>query len=176
MVSKVKNIIRKYLGEIVYGGIDGIITTFAIVAASAGAGLSSGVILVLGLANLIADGFSMGTSAYLSSKTKKDQDREEGYSAKKIGVSTFLAFVAVGVLPVLVYLIDFVFNLQTESNRLFIISVIIAILAFGIVGFARSYASEESKLRTTMETILLGGSAAVIAYVIGDLLEKIVLS
>jgi hypothetical protein len=46
----------QYIGDIVYGGLDGIVTTFAIVSGVAGAGLGSGVILILGLANLLADG------------------------------------------------------------------------------------------------------------------------
>ncbi len=62
---------EEYLGETVYGGIDGIVTTFAIVAGAVGAGLSSKLILILGLANLVADGFSMGVGAYLSSKSEK---------------------------------------------------------------------------------------------------------
>ncbi len=63
---------EKHLGETVYGGIDGIVTTFAIVAGSVGAGLSSRIILILGLANLVADGFSMGIGAYLSAKSEKE--------------------------------------------------------------------------------------------------------
>lgn len=54
---------RRYISEFVYGAVDGTVTTFAVVAASAGAGISSVVILILGIANLIADGFSMGASA-----------------------------------------------------------------------------------------------------------------
>ena len=57
---------RRYISEFVYGAVDGTVTTFAVVAASAGAGISSAVILILGVANLIADGFSMGSSAYLA--------------------------------------------------------------------------------------------------------------
>lgn len=53
----------QYLGDTVYGGLDGIVTTFAIVSGVAGAQLSSEIILVLGLANLLADGFSMATGA-----------------------------------------------------------------------------------------------------------------
>jgi len=63
---------EEYLGETVYGGIDGIVTTFAIVAGSVGAGLSAKIVLILGFANLIADGFSMGVGAYLSSKSEKE--------------------------------------------------------------------------------------------------------
>lgn len=62
----------QYLGEMVYGGLDGIITTFAVVSGVAGAELGSNVILILGLANLLADGFSMATGAYLSSKSEQE--------------------------------------------------------------------------------------------------------
>ncbi len=72
---------EEYLGETVYGGIDGIVTTFAIVAGSVGAGLTSKIILILGFANLIADGFSMGVGAYLSSKSEK-----ELYEKKRLDV------------------------------------------------------------------------------------------
>lgn len=59
-----------YLGDLVYGANDGIITTFAVIAGAAGAGLSAGVVIILGLANLIADGISMGLSNYLSLKSR----------------------------------------------------------------------------------------------------------
>ncbi|MGB0720354.1 MAG: VIT1/CCC1 transporter family protein [Bdellovibrionales bacterium] len=61
-----------YLREWVYGGIDGVVTTFAIVAGVVGASLSPVVVLILGLANLIADGFSMAAGCY--SATKADAD------------------------------------------------------------------------------------------------------
>ena len=50
---------KDYIGEFVYGGIDGSVTTFAVVAGSTGASLDTSVVLILGFANLIADGFSM---------------------------------------------------------------------------------------------------------------------
>jgi VIT1/CCC1 family predicted Fe2+/Mn2+ transporter len=62
---------QEYLGEFVYGGIDGSVTTFAVVAGSAGADLSSSVVLILGFANLFADGFSMSIGAYLSKRSEK---------------------------------------------------------------------------------------------------------
>lgn len=62
-----------YLRDWVYGGIDGAITTFAIVAGVVGAGLSSSVIVILGLANLLADGFSMAASNYTGTKTEIDE-------------------------------------------------------------------------------------------------------
>ncbi len=62
-----------YLGEFVYGGMDGSVTTFAVVAGAVGAGLESSIIIILGFANLFADGFAMSIGAYLSAKTQQDQ-------------------------------------------------------------------------------------------------------
>lgn len=67
----------QYLGDLVYGGLDGIITTFAVVSGVAGADLGVGVILILGLANLLADGFSMATGAYLSTKSEQEYYAQE---------------------------------------------------------------------------------------------------
>ncbi|MBI2133068.1 VIT1/CCC1 transporter family protein [Candidatus Woesearchaeota archaeon] len=61
-----------FLKNAVYGGLDGIITTFAVVAGVAGASLSSGIVLILGFANLIADGLSMAIGDYLSSKSEQE--------------------------------------------------------------------------------------------------------
>ena len=61
-----------YLRDWVYGGIDGAITTFAIVAGVVGANMSTRVVLILGAANLLADGFSMAAANYSGTKTEID--------------------------------------------------------------------------------------------------------
>jgi VIT1/CCC1 family predicted Fe2+/Mn2+ transporter len=62
---------HSYVGDFVLGAVDGAVTTFAIVAGAAGAGLSSGVAIVLGLANVLADGLSMAAGNFL--KARADQ-------------------------------------------------------------------------------------------------------
>lgn len=62
----------KYVGDLVYGANDGIITTFSIIAGAAGAALSPLVVIILGFANILADGLSMGASNYLGRKSEKD--------------------------------------------------------------------------------------------------------
>jgi vacuolar iron transporter family protein len=62
-----------YLRDLVYGGIDGTVTTFAIMAGVVGADLSAGVVIVLGIANLLADGFSMAAANYSSTKTEIEE-------------------------------------------------------------------------------------------------------
>ena len=63
---------RGVLRDVVYGAIDGSVTTFAIVAGVAGAGLSPFVIIALGLANVLADGFSMAAGNYSATKAERD--------------------------------------------------------------------------------------------------------
>ena len=72
----------RYLGDFVYGALDGIITTFAVVSGVEGARLSPSIILILGFANLFADGVSMAVGNYLSNKSEleyiaKERQREE---------------------------------------------------------------------------------------------------
>ena len=64
---------HSYLQDWVYGGIDGTVTTFAVVAGVLGAGLSTSIIIILGIANLLADGFSMAAGNYLSTKSEHDK-------------------------------------------------------------------------------------------------------
>jgi VIT1/CCC1 family predicted Fe2+/Mn2+ transporter len=67
----------QFIGNMVYGGLDGIISIFAVVSGVAGAQLSAGVLLILGAANLLGDGFSMGVGAFLSMKSEKEYYDQE---------------------------------------------------------------------------------------------------
>lgn len=66
---------HNYLRDFVYGGIDGSVTTFAVVAGTIGANLSTRIVLILGTANLIADGFSMAASNFLGTRAERDDHR-----------------------------------------------------------------------------------------------------
>ncbi|RMH64406.1 MAG: hypothetical protein D6677_04940 [Calditrichaeota bacterium] len=72
----------QYIKSAVYGGLDGIITTFAVVAGVAGASLSAGVVLILGFANLIADGLSMAIGDFLSTRAENEY-KEAEYQREK---------------------------------------------------------------------------------------------
>lgn len=67
-----RRIAGKYIGDFIYGANDGIITTFAVVAGATGATLSPSIVIILGFANLLADGISMGASNYLGGKSEQD--------------------------------------------------------------------------------------------------------
>ena len=66
---------HNYLRDWIYGGIDGAVTTLAVVTGVAGAQLSNWIILALGFANLFADGFSMAASNYLGTRAEHDDWR-----------------------------------------------------------------------------------------------------
>ena len=164
---------KRYIPEFVYGAVDGTVTTFAVVAASAGAGISSAVILILGVANLIADGFSMGSSAYLAASAEHDESvrgTQKRASPKIIGLVTFLAFVAVGSVPVLPYLFDVVAVLKAPSTTLFYISSLLTAITFLTIGFIKGKVGKQSPWREATITLLLGAVAAGLAYFAGDVL------
>lgn len=175
---RIKNHLEEYLGQFVYGGIDGSVTTFAVVAGATGAQLSSVIVIILGFANLIADGFSMAVGSYLSSKSEIELARKNN---KKIederlpivdGLMTFLSFQVVGLVPLLAYTVDYIFKLNIEN--LFLIASVLTALSFIAIGLLKSYVTHTGKIRGVSETLILGIIAAVIAYFVGDVLERIV--
>lgn len=72
-----------YIGDFVFGANDGIITTFAVISGAAGAALSPGIVIILGLANLVADGISMGLSNYLSLRSRLDFQKKQRATEEK---------------------------------------------------------------------------------------------
>jgi vacuolar iron transporter family protein len=74
---------QSYLGDAVLGGIDGCVTTFAVVAGAVGDGLSGLVVIILGFANLFADGFSMAVSNYQGTKSQREQVEEARLSEER---------------------------------------------------------------------------------------------
>lgn len=70
--ARLSSVKHNYVRDWIYGGIDGAITTFAIVSGVAGAQLSPLIVLILGFANLVADGFSMAASNYLGTRAEID--------------------------------------------------------------------------------------------------------
>jgi VIT1/CCC1 family predicted Fe2+/Mn2+ transporter len=66
---------HNYVRDFIYGGIDGAVTTFAVVSGVSGAELSPAIVLILGFANLAADGFSMAASNYLGTRAEEDDYR-----------------------------------------------------------------------------------------------------
>lgn len=160
-----------YLAEVIYGANDGIVTTFAVVAGVAGAALDPGVVVVLGVANLLADGFSMGMSNYLSRRSEvayqtaaaEEEVDDDGKPPSRTAAVTFLAFVVAGWTPLLPYLL--------AVEPLFPLSVGATAVAFFAVGASRTVVTERGWLRSGAEMLAIGMLAAAVAYGAGDLLS-----
>ena len=219
---------QNYLRDWIYGGIDGAVTTLAVVTGVVGAQLSPWIILVMGFANLVADGFSMAASNFLGTKAEHDDlkrieaienrhidlapegEREEvrqiflnkGFTGDDLtrivelvtadrtrwvrtmlteeyglprevrspwiaAVTTFSAFLACGLVPLLPY----VFGL----NHALTVSVIMTGAVFFTIGSVKSRWSTASWLRSGFSTLAVGAIAAGLAYATGVLLNSLLM-
>lgn len=169
--------VEENLREFVYGGMDGAVTTFAIVTGAAGAGFSTKIILILGLANVFADGFSMAVGAYLSEKADKELELKNSKEKGKdtgvplaASVATFISFILVGFIPLSIYIIDFIFDLGLGEDAL-IYSVFLTLIAFAVIGYMRAVITQINKSKSILESLALGVAAAIISYSLGSVLE-----
>jgi VIT1/CCC1 family predicted Fe2+/Mn2+ transporter len=159
-----------YLSEFVYGGIDGIITTFSIVAGSSGGSLLRNVILILGLSNVVSDGFSMGVSRYVSSKTEIKQGFLKEKDPTISAIVTFVSFILVGILPLLPFI--FMRNSKNNKNTTYI-SLSIALVVFFSIGYLKGIVvKEKNPYKSAFEILLLGLIASLISYTIGKYTSK----
>lgn len=217
------------ISDAVLGGIDGCVTTFAVVSGVVGAGFSPSVALVLGFANLIADGFSMAISNYESIKAAGEfiqsvrvseqehidkipiGEREEirqifkkkGFSGEvlekivdtisadrrlwidtmlteehgvqkigrdpvKAGITTFGSFIVVGSIPLMPFMVTGI-----EKGSQFTFSACLAAIMFFSVGAMKSRLISKPVFRSGMGTLLTGGTAATLAFLVGYLLGEI---
>lgn len=216
-----------YLRDAILGGIDGCVTTVAVVAGVAGAGLPGAIAFVLGLASLVADAFSMGVSNYQAVKSDEDARerlrrqerrhieaepggerqeireifRQKGFSGEvldqivetitsdprlwvdtmiqeeygmalrgpsptRAGLATFSVFIGVGAFPLVPFLIP-VF----AGYEHFVASGIVTAIALFAIGWVKGLVLDMSRFRAGMETLLMGGGAALVAFLFGFFLE-----
>lgn len=171
----------KYLKDSIYGALDGIVTTFAVVSGVVGANLSAKIILILGFANLFADGISMSAGNYLGTKSEREFYREQKqftagkkYLKKpiKAGLITFIAFVLAGLAPLGSYIFSIFF--PSISSISFKLSIFFSGFVLFIVGASRSTFTGKKWYVAGGEMLLIGGVAASVAYYIGFIVSKIV--
>ena len=131
-------------------------TTFAVVAGVIGADLSTRTVLILGAANLLADGFSMAASNYSGTKSECDD---------QAGLSTFLAFLLCGSVPLLPFVMG--------TPPAFALSVVLTGIVFFGIGSVKSRWSLASWWRSGLETLAIGMTAAAIAFAVGWVLGQV---
>ena len=164
-----RDILRHYLGDIVFGALDGLVTTFAIVSGVAGAGLSSHIVLILGVANLLADGFSMGAADYLATRSDAfAHDRDRGrLEPFRHALFTFGSFVLIGAVPLFSYL------LFDEPSASYAVSAALTGAALFAVGGLRSIVTPVHWFRGGCEMLFIGAMAAAVAFGVGHLLSGV---
>ncbi|MEX2783650.1 VIT1/CCC1 transporter family protein [Streptococcus sp. H49] len=162
-------LVRNYAKSIVYGGMDGIITTFAVVAGSVGGNLGLAAIIVLGFSNLFADGFSMAVGDYLSSTTDKSVDSSR---ALKNALATFLSFNLFGLIPLLSYLL--LDRWPIFQNHTFSLACLLVSVALILLGLVKGTITEESRVKEILRTLFVGLAAALFAYYVGQFLGDMI--
>lgn len=176
-----RNKFEKFIGEFVYGWIDGIITTFAVVAWATGWNLNVNVILILGFANLIADGVSMSVWNYLSTKAEIARYTKENWYAPKdiiapllTATATLVSFILVGFIPLLIYVLQAAGAVELTNRSLFWGASVLTGVGFLLIGIIKSRVTETSMIKSVFETLSLWVIAAILAYYVGFFLEKII--
>jgi len=216
-----------FFDDFIYGSIDGAVTTFAIVAGVMGASLPSGIILILGFANLFADGFSMAAANYQAAKARnefvqmkrrqeeweidnleeqeieeiRDIYRKKGFkdqlledvvriitSRRKVwidtmmkeelglieneknpldsSISTFVGFNLIGLIPLIPFMVFMILGIELNSEA-FMYSIASVIAAFFLVGMIKGKIVKKSILHSGINTLIIGGVAAFVAYLVG---------
>ncbi len=167
--------LTRYVREIMYGGNDGIITTFAIVAGFTGAhinvadkaGISIMPVLLFGLANLFADGLSMSLGNFLSIRTERETTHDTRQGDKHPIISsavTFCSFIAFGYIPLIPFFLDYY-----STQMLFISSMLATLSALILLGIVRWKVTGKKALRSIAEVVIVGSIAATAAFLVGTL-------
>ena len=165
-----------HIGDLVFGANDGIVTTFAVVSGVAGASLSARVAIILGIANLLADGLAMGAGNYLGMRSEQDYQKSVGgvlregrLHAAGHGAAIFVAFVLAGSVPLLPFLF------LPAGDGVFLASCFATGLILFIVGSLRTVVTRARWFISGLEMLLIGSAAAAVAYAVGHLLRQFAL-
>jgi DNA damage-binding protein 1 len=225
------------LKPVIFGGLDGILTSFAIVAGAAGGNLSPEVVLILGFSNIFADALSMGVGEFLSSKAENEwilserkreawevenfiegeiaemveiyedkgmshedavevitriakykdvfvdimmkeelelQVPEENHveESMKEGCVMFASFAFFGALPLLGYVVIPALFPALSTDILFVSACVITGCVLFFMGTLKSLVTTQHFIQAGLETLLLGGACATVAFTIGSFVEQ----
>lgn len=162
-----------YTSDFIYGGIDGTITTFAIVAGAAGANLSPKVVIALGLANVFADSFSMAAGRYLSAKTEEDESGvPRNPSPLNSAIVTFLSFIVMGLVPLSAFIYGYMLQ-HSGDKDLFPYAYTLTAMGLFFIGYVRGQVTKKNPIASGLQTLFIGGMAAIISFTIARKFTRI---
>ena len=171
--GSLKALVQHYIRDLVYGATDGVITTFAVVAGVTGGTLAARTVLILGVANLLADGLSMGVSNYLAIRSEERVREGKGDAVPdsrpaRHGLATFAAFVAAGAMPLVPYLFP-----RPAAGR-FVVASALSLVVLFVVGAARARVGAGRWWTSGLEMLGLGVVVGIAAFAVGAMVSSLV--
>jgi len=171
---------------IVFGGLDGILTTFALLASLVGsAQASTSLAIVVGVSTVLADALSMAAGEYLSAKAEDEIGEGAlhpalvgGPSPMEKGLAMFIAFTAFGSMPLLGFFLAAFISTRTGilagTRNYFFLSIAITAVTLFMLGTIKSNFGSGTWWRSGLEVSAIGGVAASVAYFSAILVEKLI--
>lgn len=145
------------------GGVDGVITSFAVVASVEAGDFDTRVAVVVGVSNVCADGLSMGISEYLSSTSAQKLDDAPRASPALLGIACFATFVVCGLVPLALYAL---------SDASLLVGALASISELMLLGLTRSRVAGEPLLIAVWQTVALGVLVGSLAYAVASLVPE----
>ena len=162
-----QSLLHRHVRGVVFGGMDGILTTFALLAAAAGSHETTmALTLVIGISTVLADALSMGAGEYLSAKAEAEISTPDASEAGPVekGVAMFIAFTCFGAIPLLSYLIAALWVRGLGAAASFQITVAVTGFTLFVLGTVKSTFGDGIWWQSGAEVTAIGGAAASVAY------------
>ena len=156
---------------VLYGGTDGIITTFAIMIACITSNQSNNTVIALALANIFADGFAIGISSYESNIHNEN-------NPLLIPIVTFLSFSLMGSIPVIVF---YLYKDEDYKTKLYAI-VVSSMIVFFLLGMIKQYVINNKYSQKTnlliggLKTASVGACGGIIAYIVTKIITNLMIT
>lgn len=175
---------NKCVPDFIHGGIDGLVTTFAVINGAIGMGLNLKTVIILGIINILADGFTIAKGKYISAKAEVDIYAMEGkkrlLSPIESAMIIFFSFMVCGLVPI----IPLVLKMNNDGNVpiksglgclndvYYIMMCVFSLLTLYIMGYFKGVKTFKDPRKSGLEILLMGSGAAFIAVTIGYFLNK----
>ncbi len=156
-----------YLRNIVFGIEDGLVSTVGFIAGIASAGVSHQFVVISGIVLIAVEAFSMAVGSFLSEYSAEEYERHKEVSMHQSLVGAgimFISYIVAGFVPLSPFIIG-------TSPRSLVYSVILSLIALGILGVISAQVSKVRVKRQVIRMVVVGGLAIAIGVLIGKFLK-----